>query len=45
MTAGQYERATTEFLASAEAPGAQEGLATMAHLYAARCLDLAIGWA
>jgi hypothetical protein len=41
MTAGLYERATREFLASAEAPGAQQGMATMAHLYAARSLDLA----
>lgn len=40
-TAGLYERAAREFLASAEAPGAQQGLATMAHLYAARSLDLA----
>jgi tetratricopeptide (TPR) repeat protein len=41
MTAGQYDRAAKEFLASAEVPGAQQGLATMAHLYAARALDLA----
>jgi tetratricopeptide (TPR) repeat protein len=41
MTAGQYEKATREFLAAAETPGAQVGLATMAHLYAARALDLA----
>jgi len=41
MTAGQYERAAREFMASAEVPGAQQGLATMAHLYAARALDLA----
>jgi hypothetical protein len=41
MTAGEYERAAKEFLASAEVPGAQQGLATMAHLYAARALDLA----
>src|SRR5207302_221512 len=41
MTAGQYEHAAKEFLASADAPGAQQGLATMAHLYAARALDLA----
>lgn len=40
MTAGQYERAAKEFLASAQVPGAQEGLATMAYLYAARALDL-----
>jgi len=41
MTAGLYERAAREFLASAEAPGAQQGMGTMAHLYAARSLDLA----
>ena len=41
MTAGQYEHAAKEFLASADTQGAQQGLATMAHLYAARALDLA----
>ena len=41
MTAGQFEKASKEFLASAGVPGAQQGLATMAHLYAARALDLA----
>jgi hypothetical protein len=41
MTAGQFDRATKEFLASAQAPGAQQGMVTMAHLYAARSLDLA----
>lgn len=40
MTAGQHERAAREFLAAASAPGAQQGLATMALLYAARALDL-----
>ena len=40
MTAGLYDRAAKEFIASAQVPGAQEGLATMAHLYAARALDL-----
>ena len=40
MTAGHYDRAAKEFLAASEAPGAQQGLATMAHLYAARALDL-----
>jgi tetratricopeptide (TPR) repeat protein len=40
MTAGQYDKAAKEFLASANSPGAQQGLATMAHLYAARSLDL-----
>jgi tetratricopeptide (TPR) repeat protein len=41
MTAGHYERAAKEFLAAADVPGGQQGLATMAHLYAARALDLA----
>jgi tetratricopeptide (TPR) repeat protein len=41
MTAGQFDRATQQFLASAAAPGAQQGMATMAHLYAAKSLDLA----
>src|SRR5216684_4478156 len=40
LTSGQFDRATKEFLASANAPGAQEGLTTMAHLYAAHALDL-----
>jgi len=40
MTAGQYDHAAKEFLASAETPGAQAGLATMAHLQAAHALDL-----
>jgi tetratricopeptide (TPR) repeat protein len=40
MTAGHYDRAAKEFLAAAEVAGAQQGLATMAHLYAARSLDL-----
>jgi hypothetical protein len=41
MTAGEYEHAAREFMASAQAPGAQQGLATMAFLYAARALDVA----
>src|SRR5207237_5720293 len=41
MTAGQYDHAAKEFLASAESSGAQQGMATMAHLYAAKALDLA----
>lgn len=41
LTAGQFDRAAKEFLASSSTPGAQAGLATMAHLYAARALDLA----
>src|SRR5947207_1468154 len=41
MTSGLYERAAKEFLASADAPGAWAGLATMAHLSAAQSLGLA----
>jgi len=41
LTARQYDRAAKEFMASAGAPGAWAGLATMAHLYAAHSLDLA----
>ena len=41
LTSGQFERAAKEFLASADAPGAWAGLATMAHLFAAQSLDLA----
>jgi hypothetical protein len=41
QTAGQYEKAAKEFLIAADTPNAQAGLATMAHLYAARALDLA----
>jgi tetratricopeptide (TPR) repeat protein len=41
LTAGLYEKAAREFLASANTPGAQQGMVTMAHLYAARSLDLA----
>src|ERR1043166_3729478 len=41
MTSGLYERAAKEFVASSEAPGAWQALATMAHLYAAQSLDLA----
>lgn len=40
MTAGQHDKAAKEFLAAASAPGAQQGLATMALLYAGRALDL-----
>ncbi len=40
MTAALYDRAAKEFMASAQVPGAQEGLATMAHLFAAHALDL-----
>jgi hypothetical protein len=41
MTAGLHDRAAKEFMAASQTPGAQQGLATMAHLYAARALDLA----
>jgi hypothetical protein len=41
LTSGQFDRAGKEFLAAAAAPRAQEGLATMAHLYAAHAFDLA----
>jgi tetratricopeptide (TPR) repeat protein len=40
LTARQYDRAAKEFQASADAQGAQAGLATMAHLFAAHSLDL-----
>ena len=40
MTAELFDRAAKEFMASAQVPGAQQGLATMAHLYAAQALDL-----
>src|SRR5881392_976382 len=41
LTAEKYERAAREFVASANTPGAQQGMVTMAHLNAARSLDLA----
>lgn len=40
MTAGLCDRAAKEFVAAAQVIGAHEGLATMAHLYAAQALDL-----
>jgi hypothetical protein len=39
LKAGQAGRAAAEFLAAARAEGADEGLATMAHLHAAQALD------
>jgi hypothetical protein len=39
MKAGRTEQASAEFFAAAKVEGADEGLATMAHLYAARALD------
>jgi tetratricopeptide (TPR) repeat protein len=41
LTAGQAERAAKEFLAVTTVPAAQQGLATMAYLYAAHALDVA----
>lgn len=41
LTAGEGERAAKEFLAATKAPHAEQGLVTMAHLYAARALDMA----
>ena len=40
LTAGQPERAVKEFLAATKVDHAEPGLVTMAHLYAARALDL-----
>jgi hypothetical protein len=39
LKTGQKERAVAEFLAAAKTEGADEGLATMAYLYAAQSLD------
>ena len=39
LKTGRTEQAAAEFLAAAKSAGADEGLATMAHLYAARSLD------
>lgn len=41
FVAGQLERAAKEFLAASNVRGAEQGLATMAHLRAAQSLDLA----
>ncbi|HKO63536.1 MAG TPA: hypothetical protein VJV03_20395, partial [Pyrinomonadaceae bacterium] len=41
LTAGEGERAAKEFVAATKAPNAEPGLVTMAHLYAARALDMA----
>lgn len=41
FTAGQWERASKEFLATTAVPNAEQGLTTMAHLRAAQSLDLA----
>lgn len=39
LAAGYHERAAKEFLAATKATGAEAGLVTMAHLYAARAYD------
>jgi len=39
LKTGQKERAVAQFLAAAKSEGANEGLATMAYLYAAQSLD------
>jgi tetratricopeptide (TPR) repeat protein len=41
MNAGQHDRAAKEFLSATRVNGAEAGLITMAHLYAARCYDAA----
>jgi tetratricopeptide (TPR) repeat protein len=41
MTAERYEQAAKEFLSAANTQGANQTLATMAHLYTAQSLDLA----
>jgi hypothetical protein len=41
LTAGQAERAAKEFLATTTVTGAEPGLVTMAHLYAAHAFDIA----
>jgi tetratricopeptide (TPR) repeat protein len=41
MNAGQHDRAAKEFLAATKVNGAEAGLITMAHLYAARSYDVA----
>ena len=40
LTAGYSERAAKEFLAATKVSGAEDGLVTMAHLYAARAYDV-----
>ncbi len=41
LSAGQFERAAREFLATTTQPGAESGLVTQAHLRAAQSFDLA----
>jgi tetratricopeptide (TPR) repeat protein len=41
LTAGLHERAAKEFLATTRVDRAEQGLVTMAHLYAARAFDVA----
>ena len=40
FTSGQFDQAAKEFLAAATVAGAEQGLATLSRLYAARALDL-----
>jgi tetratricopeptide (TPR) repeat protein len=40
LTAGYHERAVKEFLATTKVERAEQGLVTMAHLYAARAYDI-----
>lgn len=40
FAAGQFDLAAKEFLAAAAVPGAEQNLATLSHLYAARSLDM-----
>jgi len=41
LTAGQPDRAAREFLATTTVAGGEQGLVTMAHLFAARSMDVA----
>jgi tetratricopeptide (TPR) repeat protein len=40
LTAGEGERAAAEFIAATKVPGGEPSMITMAHLYAARALDI-----
>lgn len=41
LRAGQYQRSAEQFMAATKVDGADQGLATMAHLFAGRALDAA----
>ena len=41
LTAGQFDRAAKEFITTTTVPAGEPGLVTMAHLFAARSLDIA----